>query len=41
MPNSAFLNGYTMEEVHVKPPHGFGDNDFPKNIYKVIKFYMD
>ena len=32
---SAFLNGYMMEEVYVKQPHGFENFNFPHHVYKL------
>ncbi|KAH9680653.1 Integrase catalytic domain-containing protein [Citrus sinensis] len=35
--NSAFLNGYIMEEVYVKQPPGFENEKFPDHVYKLSK----
>ena len=34
---SAFLNGYIMEEVYVKHPHGFENEKFSDHVYKLSK----
>ena len=34
---SAFLNGLLQEEVFVKQPPGFENNDFPDHVYKLDK----
>ncbi|KAH9750255.1 hypothetical protein KPL71_013814 [Citrus sinensis] len=34
---SAFLNGYIMEEVYVKQPPGFENEKFPDYVYKLSK----
>ena len=34
---SAFLNGLLQEEVFVKQPHGFENNDLPDHVYKIDK----
>ena len=34
---SAFLNGYTEEEVYVKQPPGFENPKFPNRVYKLQK----
>ncbi|KAH9783541.1 hypothetical protein KPL71_009348 [Citrus sinensis] len=35
--NSAFLNGYIMEEVYMKQPPGFENEKFPNHVYKLSK----
>ena len=37
--NSAFLNGYIMEEVYVKQPLGFENEKFSNHIYKLSKAF--
>ncbi|KAH9670243.1 hypothetical protein KPL70_016903 [Citrus sinensis] len=34
---SAFLNGYILEEVYVKQPPGFENENFPNHVYKLLK----
>jgi len=34
---SAFLNGLLKEEVFVKQPSGFENNDYPDYVYKLDK----
>ncbi|WP_251363028.1 reverse transcriptase domain-containing protein, partial [Escherichia coli] len=34
---SAFLNGFIKEEVYVKQPPGFEDNNHPDHVYKLTK----
>jgi len=34
---SAFLNGYTEEEVYVRQPPGFENPKFPNHIFKLHK----
>ena len=34
---SVFLNGYIIEEVHVKQPLGFENEKFPNHVYKLFK----
>ena len=34
---SAFLNGYLKEEVYVKQPPGFENNEFPNHVFKLDK----
>nr|AAU10766.1 putative polyprotein [Oryza sativa Japonica Group] len=34
---SAFLNGFTQEEVYVKQPPGFENPDFPNHVFKLSK----
>lgn len=34
---SAFLNDYIMEDVYVKQPLGFENENFPNHVYKLKK----
>ena len=34
---NAFLNGYIMEEVYLKQPLGFENENFPNHVYKLSK----